>query len=185
MFGSAIGSISTLSSKSDCLTILWPPTTSYGYSLGKYNLNTRARSLNSSFKLTYILLWIADIVLLPLSNSATVVPTAACWFPSPTCISAIDANLWPADTTTPISCRSVCDGSLNGKAIKASLMLPPGASTSLNSPGWIAWASSLILIPRILNPAGRLESVPASNNDLRADVAVLDKPPIMCIKPKP
>ena len=106
----------------------------------------------------------ADITLDPLSNKATVVPTAACWFPSPTCISAIDANLCPAWTTIPINDNNVCDGSLKGRVIKASLMFPPGASTSLNSPGCIAWASSLTRIPLCLKPAGRLLNVPASNN---------------------
>ncbi len=64
-------------------------------------------------------------------------------------------------------------------------MFPPGASTSLNSPGCIDCASSLILIPLCLNPAGKFDNVPASNSCLSADVAVLDQPPIMCIKPKP
>ncbi len=49
IFGSATGIISTLSSKSACLIVLCPPTTSYGYSGGKYNLNTFANNLNSSF----------------------------------------------------------------------------------------------------------------------------------------
>ena len=69
--------------------------------------------------------------------------------------------------------------------MKESLMLPPGASTSLNSPGWIDCASSLILIPLCLNPAGRFDSVPASNSCRNAEVAVLDNQPIICIKPKP
>ena len=64
-------------------------------------------------------------------------------------------------------------------------MLPPGASTSLNSPGCIDCASSLILIPLCLNPAGKFDNVPASSSCLNADVAVLDNPPIMWIKPKP
>jgi len=58
-------------------------------------------------------------------------------------------------------------------------MFPPGASTSLNSPGCIDCASSLILIPLCLNPAGKFDKVPASNNCLNADVAVLDNQPIM------
>ena len=64
-------------------------------------------------------------------------------------------------------------------------MFPPGASTSLNSPGCKGCASSLILIPLVLKPAGKLDNVPASNNCLKAAVAVLVKPPIMWIKPKP
>ncbi|BCV03130.1 MAG: hypothetical protein CM15mV61_460 [uncultured marine virus] len=36
IFGSATGTISTLSSKSACLIFLAPPTTSYGYSGGRY-----------------------------------------------------------------------------------------------------------------------------------------------------
>ena len=64
-------------------------------------------------------------------------------------------------------------------------MFPQGASTSLNSPGCNGCASSLTLIPLDLNPAGQLAKVPASNNCLRAAVAVLVSPPIMCIKPNP
>ena len=64
-------------------------------------------------------------------------------------------------------------------------MFPPGASTSLNSPGCNGSASSLILRPLDLKPAGKLDKVPASNNCLNAEVAVLDKPPIICINPKP
>ena len=71
------------------------------------------------------------------------------------------------------------DGSLNGRGINASRRLPPGASTSLNSPGWIDCASSLTLIPLVLKPEGKLDKVPASNNCLKAAVAVLDNPPIM------
>ena len=58
-------------------------------------------------------------------------------------------------------------------------MLPPGASTSLNSPGCKGCASSLTLIPLDLNPAGKFDKVPASYNCLNAEVAVLDNPPIM------
>ena len=42
---------------------------------------------------------IADITLEPRASNAIVVPTAAAWLPSPTCISEIAANLWPACTT--------------------------------------------------------------------------------------
>jgi len=49
IFGSATGMTSTLSSKSACLIFLAPPTTSYGYSGGKYCDTTFARSLNSFF----------------------------------------------------------------------------------------------------------------------------------------
>jgi hypothetical protein len=96
MFGSATGNTSTLSSKSATLIFFCPPTTSYGYSGGQYVANTIASNLNSEFNPTYNLLWIADITLEPRSKRATVVPTAACWFPSPTYMSAIDANLCPA-----------------------------------------------------------------------------------------
>ncbi len=58
-------------------------------------------------------------------------------------------------------------------------MLPPGASTSLNSPGCKGSESSLILKPLDLKPAGRFDNVPASNNCLKAVVAVRDKPPIV------
>ena len=64
-------------------------------------------------------------------------------------------------------------------------MFPPGASTSLNSPGCNGCASSLTLIPLDLKPAGRLDNVPASKSCLKAVVAVLDSPPIMWIRPKP
>jgi hypothetical protein len=79
-------------------------------------------------------------------------------------MSAIDANLCPASTTIPISCNKVCDGSLYGKKTKASFKFPPGVSTSLNSPGCIAVASSCTLTPLCLNPAGKFDNVPASNN---------------------
>ena len=52
-------------------------------------------------------------------------------------------------------------------------MFPPGASTSLNSPGCKGCASSLTLIPRDLNPAGKFAKVPASRSCLKAAVAVL------------
>ena len=42
-----------------------------------------------------------------------------------------------------------------------------------------------LLIPLCLKPAGRFEKVPASIKDLSVAVAVLDKPPIMCINPNP
>ena len=77
----------------------------------------------------------ADMTLEPRSKRAMVVPTAACWLPSPTCMSAMAANRCPAETTVPINCNKVGEGSLNGNGINASLILPPGASTSLNSPG--------------------------------------------------
>ena len=110
MFGSATGKISILSSKSCTLISRLAPGTSYGYTGGKYVLNTSANNLNSCLSPTYILLWIADITLEPRSRRATVVPTAACWFISPTCISAMAANLWPAETTTPINCKRVWSG---------------------------------------------------------------------------
>ena len=50
------------------------------------------------------------------------------------------------------------------KERNASRKLPPGASTSLNSPGCIGDASSLTLTPLCLNPAGKFDNVPASNN---------------------
>ena len=43
-----------------------------------------------------------------------------------------------------------------GSGKNASLKLPPGASTSLNSPGCIGDASSLTLTPLCLNPAGKI-----------------------------
>ena len=64
-------------------------------------------------------------------------------------------------------------------------MFPPGASTSLNSPGCNGCASSLTLMPLDLKPAGKLAKVPASSNSLHAAGAVLVNPPIMWIRPKP
>ena len=43
----------------------------------------------------------------------------------------------------------------------------------------------LILIPLDLNPAGKLDNVPASSNCLSACVAVRDNQPIIWINPKP
>ena len=51
-----------------------------------------------------------------------------------------------------------------GRGKNASRKLPPGASTSLNSPGCIGAASSLTLTPLCLNPAGQFDKVPASSN---------------------
>ena len=56
IFGSATGMISTLSSKSVCLIVLAPPTTSYGYSGGKYKENTLDNNLNSCFIEAYKIL---------------------------------------------------------------------------------------------------------------------------------
>jgi len=64
----------------------------------------------------------------------------------------------------PNKFNNVCDGSLYGSGKNASLKLPPGASTSLNSPGCIGAASSLTLTPLCLNPAGKFDKVPASSN---------------------
>ena len=58
-----------------------------------YILKTLESNLNSVLIAEYNLLCIADITLEPRSNNATVVPTAACWFISPTCMSEIAANL--------------------------------------------------------------------------------------------
>ena len=49
----------------------------------------------------------ADMTLEPRSKRAIVVPTAACWLPSPTCMSAMAANRCPACTTIPINCNNV------------------------------------------------------------------------------
>ena len=116
---------------------------------------------------------------------AIVVPTAACWLPSPTFISVIVANRRPASTTKPKSAINVWSGPLKGKDIRLALISPPGASTSLNSPGCNGSSSSLIRRPRALNPAGKFDSVPASINCLSAAVAVLDSPPMVWINPSP
>ena len=126
------------------------------------------------------------MTLAPRSINAIVVPTGApAPAASPTFWSAIAANLDPASTQKPSNWNKVWLGSLYGRGINPSLKLPPGASTSLNSPGWSGESSSLILKPLALKPAGKLDKVPASSNCLRAAVAVLDKPPNMCIRPKP
>ena len=122
---------------------------------------------------------IADSQVGDMNQAAAVGTTVALLERGSRVMSAMAANRCPAWTTIPINCNKVCDGSLNGKGINASLMFPPGASTSLNSPGWIEFASSLTRIPRCLKPAGIFENVPASINCLNALVAVLDKPPIM------
>ena len=108
------------------------------------------------------LAWMADITFIDLSISASVVPTGASWLPSPTCRSAIEANLLPSSTKTPSNCANVPDGSLNGKGIRLSLIAPLGRSMSLNSPGDMGVSSPLILSPRALKPAGKLDKVPAS-----------------------
>ena len=56
---------------------------------------------------------------------------------------------------------------------------------SLNSPGCKGSASSLILMPLDLNPAGKFAKVPASINCRKSCVAVLDNEPIKCIIPSP
>ena len=100
-------------------------------------------------------------------------------------MSAICANRWPACTTKPRRANNVWDGSLYGNGINPSRIAPPGASTSLNSPGCKGLSSSRILNPLALNPAGKFDKVPASSNCLSACVADLDRPPIKCIKPNP
>ena len=79
------------------------------------------------------------------------------------------------------------DGTVFDSSFKRneSFKFHPGASTSLHSPGCKGDAASLIRIPLILNPAGKLDNVPASNNWRSATVAVRLNPPSMCINPKP
>ena len=72
-----------------------------------------------------------------------------------------------------------------GRGNRPARRSPLGASTSLNSPGCKGLSSSRIRRPLALKPAGKLDNVPASINCLSAAVAVLDKPPSMCTKPKP
>jgi hypothetical protein len=107
-------------------------------------------------------LCIADKTFVDLSSKASVVPTGALGLPLPVLISAIDANFLPPSTNIPSRFNKVPLGSLKGSGWIDSLSDPPGASTSLNSPGCIGVSSSLILIPRVLNPAGKLARVPAS-----------------------
>ena len=64
----------------------------YGYSGGKYSLNTVDNNLNSFLCDACNLLCIADKTLVDLSNKAKVVPTGALGLPWPVFISAIDAN---------------------------------------------------------------------------------------------
>ena len=40
-------------------------------------------------------------------------------------------------------------------------------------------------MPLALKPAGKFDNVPASISCLKIDVVALDKPPIMCDRPKP
>ena len=127
----------------------------------------------------------ALITFVPFSNKATVVPTGMAALLSPIFMSAIAANLLPESTNKPSKLNNTLLGSLYGNGIKESLSAPPGASTSLNSPGCNGEASSLILIPLALKPAGKLLKVPASINCLSIDVDAFDKPPIMCDKPSP
>ena len=119
------------------------------------------------------------MTLVPRSSKATVVPTGMFWLASPICISAKAANFLPLSTKVPSRLSKVPDGSLNGSGTKASLKLPPGASISLNSPGCKGWSSFLIRIPLALNPAGKLDNVPASINCRKIDVDAFDNPPIM------
>ena len=123
---------------------------------------------------------------IPRSNRATVVPTGAFFCPpSPILASAIDTKRLPLSTSEANSVASVPEGSLYGRGIIASRMLPPGASMSLNSPGCSGSSSFRTLTPRALNPAGRLASVPASINCLRILVAARPNPPNICISPEP
>ena len=122
---------------------------------------------------------------MPRSIIAIVVPTGALPCISPTFMSAIDAKRLPESTRVPNREYRVWEGSLNGKGMIACLKSIPTMSTSLNSPGLRGVSSSLILAPLALNPAGRLDNVPASINCLSIDVEALDKPPIICVRPKP
>ena len=79
-------------------------------------------------------------------------------------MSAIVAKRRPASTRVPKRLYKVPEGSLNGKGIRDVRISVPATSMSRNSPGCIGLSSSLILAPRALKPAGKLESVPASIN---------------------
>ena len=116
---------------------------------------------------------------MPLSKSATVVPTGMAWFTSPIFISAIAANRLPESISKPKSCIKTLLGSLTGKGIRFSFNEPPVVSMSLNSPGCKGSSSSLILMPLALKPAGKLAKVPASMSCRSIDVEAFDKPPIM------
>ena len=96
---------------------------------------------------------------------------------SDTFISPADANLRPSSTIVPSKLYRTCDGSLYGKVIKLSLIVPEGTSTSRNSPGAIGVSSPLILRPRALKPPGKLDSVPASTNCLMREVPDFAKAP--------
>ena len=74
---------------------------------------------------------------------------------------------------------------LIGSGIRLSFSDAPVVSISLNSPGCSGSSSSRIRMPRALNPAGRLAKVPASISCRSIDVAALDIPPIMWLRPKP
>ena len=107
-----------------------------------------------------------DITLIPCSNRAMVVPTGACEFMSPVCKSVIAASLLPSCVIEPNRANNVCDGSLNGRGTIDFLMSSPYPSTSLNSPKPTGCSPST-LIPRALNPPGRLENCPASTKERR------------------
>ena len=109
-------------------------------------------------------LWIADMTFVPRSIIAIVVPTGVSPPISAIFMSAIAAKRRPASTRVPKRLYNVPEGSLNGKGIKEDRISVPATSISLNSPGCRGLSSSRILAPRALNPAGKLESVPASIN---------------------
>ena len=126
-----------------------------------------------------------EMIFEPCSIKATVVPTGACELTSAVFASATCAKRLPESTTTPKRLASVADGSLYGNGMIEFLRSPPGTSMSLNSPGLRGSSSLRMRTPRDLKPAGRLESVPASINCLKIDVAARDRPPIVCNKPSP
>ena len=106
----------------------------------------------------------ALIVFNVLSNIANVVPTGALADISEACNSAEPANLRPSSTIEVSSAIRTCEGSLYGSGMMLSRMAPDGTSTSRNSPGAIGVSSPLTLRPRVLNPPGRFDNVPASTS---------------------
>ena len=62
-------------------------------------------------------------------------PTGASELPSPVGCSIVAANCLPESINNPNKLVNVALGSLYGKGKNESESLPPGTSTSLNSPG--------------------------------------------------
>ena len=112
------------------------------------------------------------------SKIAKVVPTGALALISDTFISLADANERPSAIILSNNPARTNEGSLYGKVIMLSFIVPDGTSTSRNSPGAIGVSSPLVRNPRVLKPPGKLLSDPASTNWRRMEVPDLANAPI-------